>query len=35
MPLFLDQGFFALGVAVGVPGLVLALPAELKIESAY
>ena len=35
MPLFLDQGVFALGVVVGVPGLMLMLPAELKIESAY
>ena len=35
MPLFLDQGVLALVVAVGVPGLMLTLPAELKIESAY
>ena len=35
MPPFLDQGGFALGVAVGVLGLMLTLPAELKIESAY
>ena len=33
MPLFLDQGFFALGVAVGVLGLVLAL--SLIVAYAY
>ena len=30
MPLFLDQGIFALGVAVGVPGLVLARAGALS-----